>query len=198
MIAYAINKSNEEILFNRKFDQQYGDIELSLDNYYATQSATENLIKHNNHKILFIDGNLSFSTAQDRANGFSDTIAKNNNVTGGIIITNFHHWLSTYEAIKNINLKKYDSIFCGNEIITYGVFKVLKEKKYSIPKDIRLISFDYTPIFDALEISMVYFSPKHIATKITDIIYNHKTLYKDLKSYTFSHEYIQKGSEYYK
>ena len=183
------------ILFNRTLKDHRGDMELLLDNYYASQIATDALISNQHKNILYIGASPIYTTARDRADGFSDTVNKNKDVQGEILVSDFHNWLSTYNLLKDYPLGQHDAILCGNEIITYGAIKALKKHHLSISKDICLISFDSVPIFDALGISMIFFSPLYIVQKVVDIIINYDKKYTNIKQYIFLPEFIQKGSK---
>ncbi|GAB6188627.1 LacI family DNA-binding transcriptional regulator [Marinitoga arctica] len=97
-------------------------------------------IKHLNEigckNILYISGNLGPAVTYQRLNGVLN--AKTDfNVNVDIVYGDFSK-KSGYEIIKKINIKNYDGIFCGSDLMAYGVFDYMTEKSYFLP----LVGFD--------------------------------------------------------
>lgn len=185
------------IFFNRKLTSYTPNTGIFLDNHGALSVAVEELVKHQNSKLLFINDGAQLQTAITRKEGFLSATKKYTNIKTKIIHAQFHNWYGAYQCILEHReiIRDYDAIISGNEFLTYGILKGLRQLKLHIPDDIRFISIDDSFSIESCDISTVYFSIQQIADQIIyvflDEIYNHQ----NNSIYCISARLILRGSE---
>lgn len=172
--AFLNRKKNKPmvVLLNRKLKLYKSELSVLLDGKEAIQIAVDTLIKEGNNNILLINTPKMFMSSDDISDNFLKVISKYPNANGNIIIAPQNNWDSAYNAIsaRKELLMQYDAVISGGEQISYGLLRIMEELGYYARKDIRLITFDYAPIFEALSLSMVYFSPSLIAKKTAEFM----------------------------
>ncbi|MBW5395675.1 substrate-binding domain-containing protein, partial [Brachyspira hampsonii] len=129
---------------NLPFDNIY--IKNLSDNFNAAKKSTDLLIEGGAKNPIIITGSLNLSNAQERKDGFLESI-KNHNLDNGInrvYYGDFNDSESGYDIIKKLVKEKieFDSILAANQILAIGILKALNELKLSIPDDISIITFD--------------------------------------------------------
>ena len=175
------------LTMNRTLNKCKVDMTLKLANKEASEMAVRALADENNKNILLINsGNNNIITAKERSDGFNEAIKNDSNISGDIIYTNFNDWKSSYEILNQnkYKIKNYDAIISTSELITCAILKIFKNMNINIPQDIRLITFDTSPSFEALSISNISFSPSSMAKKAIELL-----LTKSLEN-NYTTEYI--------
>ena len=124
-----------------------------IDNYSGAYNLTKSLIEKGNKKIAIITGDLQFSNARERLEGFKQAhidmgipFDENNVFIGDYL------YESGYIQGKEILKDDYTAIFSSNNLMLYGVLKALKEKN----KKVALACFEKTDIFDILDMDLIY------------------------------------------
>lgn len=161
------------LTMNRTLNKCKVDMTLKLANKEASEMAVRALADENNKNILLINsGNNNIITAKERSDGFNEAIKNDSNISGDIIYTNFNDWKSSYEILNQNKdkIKNYDAIISTSELITCAILKIFKNMNINIPQDIRLITFDTSPSFEALSISNISFSPNSMAKKAIELL----------------------------
>ena len=185
------------IFFNRKLTAQTPHAGVFLDNHGAVAIAVEELVKNQHSKLLFINGDLNLQTAITREQGFLAAIQKYSGIESKIINANFHEWRSAYQSIiehKDI-ITNYDAIISGNELLTYGILKGLKELQLSIPKDICFIGIDNSFSIESQDLSTIYFSTQQISDQIARIFLDHTHNLQTNSIYYITARLSLRGSE---
>lgn len=124
-----------------------------IDNYSGAYNLTKSLIERGNKKIAIITGNLEFSNAKERLEGY-----KQAHIDLGIpfeeknVFIGDYLYESGYIQGKEILKEDYDAVFSSNNLMLYGLLKALKEKN----KKVDLACFEKTDIFDILDIELMY------------------------------------------
>ena len=128
-----------------------------LDNIGGAYKGVENLILKGCKEIGIITGPLTSKPGRDRLRGYKNALTnhkldiKDENIYQG----DFQLDSGYREGYKIFNRKnKLDGLFVCNNQMTLGFIKVMNEKKYSIPKDIDVVSFDKIEMLDIFGINL--------------------------------------------
>ncbi|MDN5341133.1 LacI family transcriptional regulator [Oceanotoga sp. DSM 15011] len=111
--------------------------------------ATKHLIDQGFKNIIMISDELFNSASKHRIEGFKKALNENDlNYKNNIIICEkIHegkHVEAGYKTILKLlkENKKFDGVFCYNDLIAFGVLKALKENNIKVPYEIGVIGFD--------------------------------------------------------
>lgn len=184
---------------NLEFEDIY--IKNLSNNFSAAKKATDLLIEGGAKNPIIITGSLNLSNAQERKDGFLESI-KNHNLDNGmerVYYGDFNNSDSGYHIIKKLveeNIE-FDSILAANQIVAIGILKALKELKLSIPKDVSIISFDKVVNLysENQNISEVVFPAFDIGVNATKILLEHQDINMSKQIYHFSAQFNLRGSE---
>ena len=159
------NRDIPWILLYRQLLNTNTDVFISQDNSEGINIAMEEFVRQGCQRILLLNGySSSQTTAYDRGQKFQDILNNTPNIQGDIIEANFNDWENAYEGIQQNAkpLSYYDAVISTSELLTCGLIKALKEQK--------IISFDYSPVFEALSIRCIHFSAEQMAKKAIELI----------------------------
>ncbi len=198
------NKNSNIIsLVDRNLDFEDIYIKNLSDNFSASKKATDLLIEGGARNPIIITGSLNLSNAQERKDGFLESI-KNHNLDNGInrvYYGDFNNSESGYDIVKKLVKEKieFDSILAANQILAVGILKALKELKLSIPNDVSIITFDKLvnlySFYENNNISEVVFPAFDIGTHSASILLEQKTFNTPKQICNYSAEFHLKGSE---
>lgn len=184
-------------------DLEFEDIYIKnlSNNFSAAKKATDLLIEGGAKNPIIITGSLNLSNAQERKDGFLDSI-KSHNLDNGmerVYYGDFNNSDSGYYIIKKLveeNIK-FDSILAANQIVAIGILKALKELKLSIPEDVSIISFDKVVNLysENQNISEVVFPAFDIGVNATEVLLEQQSLNMSKQIYNFSAQFNLRGSE---
>ncbi|OEJ15340.1 LacI family transcriptional regulator [Brachyspira hampsonii] len=186
---------------NLPFDNIY--IKNLSDNFNAAKKSTDLLIEGGAKNPIIITGSLNLSNAQERKDGFLESI-KNHKLDNGInrvYYGDFNDSESGYDIIKKLVKEKieFDSILAANQILAIGILKALNELKLSIPDDVSIITFDkLVNLYSSYEnnnISEVVFPAFDIGSNATSMLLAQKTFDIQKQIFNYSAEFHLKGSE---
>ncbi|MEI0447904.1 LacI family DNA-binding transcriptional regulator [Brachyspira intermedia] len=186
---------------NLQFDNIY--IKNLSDNFNAAKKSTDLLIEGGAKKPIIITGSLDLSNAQERKEGFLESI-KNHNLDNGVnrvYYGDFNDSESGYNIIKKLVKEKieFDSILAANQILAIGILKALNELKLSIPNDVSIITFDKLvnlySFYENNNISEVVFPAFDIGSNATSMLIEQKTFNIQKQIFNYSAEFHLKGSE---
>ena len=167
------NRDIPWILLYRKLSNIKTDVFISQDNSEGIDIAMKEFMDQGCHHVLLLNGHSSSqTTAYDRRQRFLDILKNTPNVQGDVIEANFNEWTNAYENIQqNVKpLSCYDAVISTNELLTCGLIKVLQEQRLNINQDIKVTTFDYSPVFEALSIRCIHFSAEQMAEKAIELI----------------------------
>lgn len=193
--------TNIVALVDRNLDFENISIKNLSDNFNASKKAADLLIEGGAKNPIIITGSLNLSNAQERKDGFLESI-KNHNLDNGVnrvYYGDFNDSESGYNIIKKLieeNIK-FDSILAANQILAAGILKALKELKLSIPKDVSIITFDkLVNLYSFYDnISEVVFPAFDIGANATNMLLDQKVFNIPKQIFNYSAEFHLKGSE---
>ncbi len=159
------------IILNRSHNIYNTELSISYANPEAMQMAVDILFQNGAKNILFVSSNIDSKTIRERNTSFIDSIQKNNLLSGDILHTDFFNWKTSYQQINQQKelLEKYEAIISGSEAIGYAFSKLFFNTPH-LRSSLQFITFDYTPMFDILSFSMIYFPIDIIAEKIVNTL----------------------------
>ncbi len=186
---------------NLPFDNIY--IKNLSDNFNAAKKSTDLLIEGGAKNPIIITGSLNLSNAQERKEGFLESIKNHNfdNSINRVYYGDFNDSESGYNIIKKLVKEKieFDSILAANQILAVGILKALNELKLSIPNDVSIITFDKLvnlySFYENNNISEVVFPAFDIGSNATNMLLEQKTFNIQKQIFNYSAEFHLKGSE---
>lgn len=169
IIITAVEKSENQIreieskgipviLIDRFFpNEQFNYI--TTDNYQATFDATQHLLDNGYKRIGFINHQTNLCHMQERARGYVEALQKNGNEN--ILKREVSHEREGAEIAHCVEAllkmeEPVDAIFFSTILLTINGLKHLMNKKISIPKDLAVVAFDKTNIYDLFAIPLTY------------------------------------------
>ena len=124
-----------------------------IDNYTGAYNLTKAFIERGNTKIAIITGNLEFSNAKERLEGFKQAhLDMGLEFNENSVYIGDYLYESGYIQGKKILKDDYTAIFSSNNLMLYGLLKALKEEG----KVVDLACFEQTDIFDILDLNLIY------------------------------------------
>ncbi len=183
------------ILLNHTLDNYKSEVSIFRANDDACRIAIDTLIKEKAKSILFLSGTTR--TGRERTKSFYKYMKKFPSIAHDVIIADFHNWQLSHNIISEHKDKfqEYDAVITANEMLTYACLRLFKEMDITIGKDKQFIGFDYAPSLDALSISLVHFSPTHMAQKTCDFLIEKTIQDEYLMQYHFMPQLFLLGSE---
>lgn len=117
---------------------------VQVNNFEGAYRATEHLIKLGYKNIVHFTGDLDFSCAVERMDGFSKAMHDHALPTDNAIVYTDYLEDLAYEKMKDlIALNKIpDACFTGADKTAFGILRAMYEHNLSAPKDMALIGFD--------------------------------------------------------
>lgn len=161
-------------------DRNFPNLNVSfscLNNFRATELATEHLIEQGYKNISLIAYKTEMNNIIDRIRGYKDTmnragLGKNINVKQ-VDIQNPK--IEIYKALEDLTKKKKSDavIFSTNMIAVNGLY-CLNEMNIKIPDDIAVIGFNRNDVFDLFYSPVTYINQpiELIATEAVNILIN--------------------------
>ncbi|GEL07940.1 LacI family DNA-binding transcriptional regulator [Salisediminibacterium halotolerans] len=119
------------------------------DNFKAAKTVTEYLLLLGHEKIAFIGGNLDFVVTVDHMEGYRKALTN-----AGIDLRDeyvvFHEELQEggQEAVIDLMslAERPTALIVADDIMTFGVMRMLAEMEMSVPDDVSIISFNNVTI----------------------------------------------------
>ncbi|MCR2043703.1 LacI family transcriptional regulator [Anaerosalibacter massiliensis] len=116
-----------------------------VNNISGAYQAVSYLLENNYKNILFLSGPLSTIPSKDRLKGYKKALKeKRIDYNDELVIEGEYKYSWGYEIGKKVldSKIKFDSVFCGNDLIAFGVMKSFKDRGLNIPKDIGIVGYD--------------------------------------------------------
>lgn len=116
-----------------------------VDNVSGAYEAVCYMFNKGYKRVLHLAGPLTSGPSIDRYEGYKKAHRDmEKELLDELFIEGFYTSEWGYEGIIQILKKgiKFDSIFCGNDLIAMGAMKALREHDYKIPKDVGIVGFD--------------------------------------------------------
>ena len=130
---------------------------VDINNVQGGEKAVEHLISMGYEKIAIICGSTKELFNYNRLQGYKNALARNDLKVEANYIkecdgTKDDAYIKTLELLSLEDIP--DAIICGDNIISFGSMKAIKEKGLNIPNNIGLVSFDDYPLADLVEPSL--------------------------------------------
>ncbi|SDY31240.1 DNA-binding transcriptional regulator, LacI/PurR family [Evansella caseinilytica] len=146
VIGYLREQNFPFTVIGRPYDESFDDITyVNNDNYKAAKMVTEYLLLLGHKKIAFIGGQLDFVVTVDHLEGYRHALQN-----AGIELMDeyvvFHEELQEGGQEAVIDLMSLNqrptALIVADDIMTFGVMRMLSEMEISVPDDISVISFN--------------------------------------------------------
>ena len=172
--SFLSRKNNRPklVMLNRIHHIYKSEYSVSYADHEAMAMVIDILVQENAQNILLLSSN-DLATAQARNDSFLNSIQKYPLIQGDILEVDFLNWKKAFQTIyqeKN-KIVSYDSIIAGSESICYALLRFF-DKEPELKQKIRLLTFDYAPIFEVLSLSMIFFPVELIAQKAIEFLIN--------------------------
>ncbi|MFH1416435.1 MAG: substrate-binding domain-containing protein [Elusimicrobiota bacterium] len=137
------------IVVNARYPQvNYVD----TNNIEGAKKAVEYLIKKGHSKIAAINGLMETTNAVDRFEGYKQALAENHfELDEGLVRYGTFYEDSGYKEMNDIlepedegldARKDFTAVFCGNDLMAFGVIRALNEHKLRVPENVSVIGFN--------------------------------------------------------
>ncbi len=118
---------------------------IGINNIESAFTIVDYLISTGVKKVLYLTGEEDFFLTKDRVVGYKKALEKNNIPFNKNLIKAGNYtvdwgYKGVMEALKEG--LDFDSVFGGNDLVSVGAIKALKEKGLETPKDISVVGFD--------------------------------------------------------
>jgi LacI family transcriptional regulator len=135
------------VLLDRDIGDDKSDV-VCVDNAAGAYSATQHLIATNRKRIALVNGDTEIKTFADRFEGYRKALIDANIKVNKNYVVEVPPKIerSLQATLDLLQMKpRPDAIFAGNNLITIGVLKAIKQLKLKIPEEIALVGFDDMP-----------------------------------------------------
>jgi LacI family transcriptional regulator len=137
------------VFINRKPPMAGGGPFVGIDNYAAGREIGQHFVERNYQRCAVIHGPSGSSASRERFEGFRDGLA-----AAGVRLDDrgVHEAALTMSAGYSAAVELLDrqplprAIFCGNDLIAYGVHRRCREVNLRVPADVALFGFDDNPL----------------------------------------------------
>lgn len=155
-------KKNVPILFFDRIIDHPKCSGVVIDNKLAGFKAISHLIEQGCKRIMHVTGNLKRNVYSGRLQGYREALVSNglNASDELVLITDLSQDAGKFAAQRIDEMEdRPDGIFISNDICAASCIKSLKEKGYSIPKDIAIVGFNNDPVSQVIEpnLTTVYY-----------------------------------------
>jgi len=167
------------------------------DNYGGAKAATEHLVRSGYKRILCMGGDSKLFTSQRRVRGHKNVVR-----AAGLPYLaelNVQDYASADAALRQHleGKEPIDAIFSIKNAITVNAYKILRQRKVTIPKTVALVGYDDFELADALEppICVVRQPVVAIATRAAELIFEAlETGEQRRETVTLKVELVHRGS----
>ncbi|MBU9711463.1 LacI family DNA-binding transcriptional regulator [Evansella tamaricis] len=146
VMAYLNEQDFPFTVIGRPSDETNREITyVNNDNYKAAKTVTEYLLLLGHKRIAFIGGNLDFVVTVDHMEGYKTALI-NTGIEPREDYIVFHEELQEggQEAVIDLMSlsERPTAMIVADDIMTFGVMRMLSEMEISVPNDISIISFN--------------------------------------------------------
>jgi len=126
-----------------------------IDHRFGGYIATEHLISLGHTKIACITGPLHLEDSNNRLLGYKDALNKHGIPFDDSLIYSGNYQMSSgMQGVQNLRNKDYTAIFAFNDLMAFGVYKMLKQLGKRIPNDISVIGYDDISFSEMLDVPL--------------------------------------------
>lgn len=122
---------------------------VDVDNVKGGYLATKHLIDSGCKNIATLTGDLKLQSARDRLDGYEQALSSAGIKLNDDLVIHGDYTQSKAEALTRRLVKnktKFDGIFAANDLSAVGVINVLLQNGVSVPKQVKLVGFDDSPV----------------------------------------------------
>ncbi len=121
---------------------------VGVDDYAAVRDIMGAILRAGELPVGVIHGPLYSNTSARRVGGVMDLLREKGVFLGpdDICETSLSMEGGYQRAVELMGRKRYQSFFCGNDQIAYGVYRRCREMGLSVPGDVRIYGFDDNPL----------------------------------------------------
>jgi LacI family transcriptional regulator len=128
-----------------------GGVFVGIDNNAAGQAVAAHFLSQGFHDCAVIHGPLHSSASRERFEGFTSRLTEAGHPPGSSHI--LHAGLSIEGGYAAACLLLNEghrprAVFCGNDLVAYGLFRRCRELGLRVPDDIAVLGFDDNPLND--------------------------------------------------
>lgn len=119
------------------------------DNYRGGEQATEHLIQQGCKRLLHISGPLNLDMLSNRRRDAFMITCMKYGIPYEIIegahnkLTFDYFWSFIAEHLPSDELRKYDGVFCSNDIVAYALFIYAQQHGIQVPEELKIVGYDY-------------------------------------------------------
>jgi len=142
-------RQNNVIFVNRRPAEGIIAPYVGVDNYAAGYAVGQYFAKRGYHDCVAIHGPKTYSGSTERLEGFIAGLGKSGAIQ---LVESAYTMEGGYEHGRRLLEEpgKKRAIFCGNDMIAYGVHRAALEKNLRVPDDVVLMGFDDNRLNDWL------------------------------------------------
>ncbi|WP_428391054.1 LacI family DNA-binding transcriptional regulator [Lichenicoccus sp.] len=138
------------IAFINRRPPQGGGVFVGIDNYAAGRAVAEHFLIKNFTECAIIRGPQYSSASRERFEGFTSRLKEAGApVKAEDIVDSRLSIEDGYEAASRLfNRRRPRAVFCGNDLIAYGLFRRCAELNLNVPGNVAVFGFDDNPLND--------------------------------------------------
>ncbi len=150
-----LNKLNIRfIMLDRSFELP-NLITAKLNHLKGGYIATKHLIELGHKHIACVTGPRYLNDSDQRLKGYMKALKEAGiPYDESIIVEGNYHMDTGINAVDKLANKHFSAIFAFNDMMAYGVYKGLKARGLSVPKDISIIGYDDIFLSEILEVPL--------------------------------------------
>lgn len=138
------------ISIDRPFDHELVKTVL-LNNFRGGYLATQHLIRLGHRRIGAYTGPFQLADCMERLAGYRAALEESGLCYDPALVFEGNYQLGKEEeALARFLQGGATAIFCFNDLMAAGLYKVLRKERMQIPRDMSLVGFDNTQLSDAL------------------------------------------------
>ncbi len=116
---------------------------VSADNVQGGRLAAQALLQHGYRRVVFLGGPEAASSTQDRLKGFRGGLADGGLAPLAQLFAPTYSHDDGRELMKKLlKLKKFEAVFCGDDILAIGALDACKELGVSVPSEVGVLGFN--------------------------------------------------------
>ncbi len=146
-LIHYVQQIDLPLIFIDYFPPQGNFPAVLIDNIAGAKQAVTHLIQSGHRQIVFVGGDLSHPSIQERFLGYKQALEDaripfNENLV--IIDENYPGDKNGYSAMCKLHKRKasFTAIFAANDAMAFGCMRCMKEKGVAVPDQIALVGFD--------------------------------------------------------
>jgi LacI family transcriptional regulator len=139
---------NYTVFINRRVESLGERSFVGVDDYAAARDIVGAILRAGEVPLGIIHGPLYSDTSARRVRGVMDLLTEKGAAIddGDICETTLSMEGGYQRAVELMARKRYQSFFCGNDQIAYGVYRRCREMGLAVPGDVRIYGFDDNPL----------------------------------------------------